>query len=346
MGGTISTDLMVDLSAQPVALKGNIFLDRLDLDPIIGSKNTASSSHNKLADTRFDSSYLRDFNLDGQINIQHILRKQVDIGAIQVKLHLNKGQLLIAPIAINMEKIGQLSASFLIDASTDITHLKLETHSDKIDYGYFLRKVRKSKKASGKLYMKSALEADGNSVYDIIRNAKGKVLLYGGKGVLGQTDLFITLNAGNLLNEIMPKFLKQDKQVKLKCFYTQWDIDKSVIYSDNSLFRFSSLDLALAGKYDPIKGKVNILISPKARGFQILDVAIPVQVKGPINNPRFIPGALPGVSVLGLSELNLQEPDRLFKFLNPLKDLFKSSSFQYIVPEKSAANFKPSSVNS
>ncbi|MCU7959236.1 MAG: AsmA family protein [gamma proteobacterium symbiont of Bathyaustriella thionipta] len=323
MGGKVATNLLINFAAQPVAMKGNISIERLNLDPILAARSTAGSEQKKIADIPFDSSRLRGFDLDGEIDVQHVLRKKVDIGSIQVKLHLQQGKMHIDPISINMGKIGKLSAEVLIDGSSDITHLRLKAHSDEIDYGQLLRKVRKSKDASGKLYLDAQLESDGNSTHNLIKDSHGKVLIYGGKGVLGKTDLFVTLNAGNLLNAMIPKFLKQDRRAKLKCFYTQWNIDKSVVYSQDSLFRFSELDIALVGKYNPIKRKINILISPKARGFQILDVAVPVQIKGPIDNPGFIPGALPSVSVLGLSELNLQEPGRLFKLLKPIKDLFK-----------------------
>jgi hypothetical protein len=71
-----------------------------------------------------------------------------------------------------------------------------------------------------------------------------------------------------------------------------------------------------------VKLQMDLFVSPKAADRTLVDVAVPVRVKGDLTDPTILPGALPSLSMLGLVNLDLNRPADLLGVITPVDEMF------------------------
>ncbi len=176
--------------------------------------------------------------------------------------------------------------------------IKLSGKLSDFDYGQF------SDGLEGSFDANIDLNSKGYSLDKILNNLNGKALISAGKGKLG--GRVVDLWASDFLTSILP-FPGKKKHTDLTCAVGLFDIvngqaeSKILIDTDNVLIEGK-------GNINLVQGELDLKFKPEPKQVSLVNMAVPLNVKGNWANPSIIPAAGGLVKKLGTIALNAVNP--------------------------------------
>jgi uncharacterized protein involved in outer membrane biogenesis len=142
-------------------------------------------------------------------------------------------------------------------------------------------------KAEGKVEGKFALAAEGENGDSLMRTLKGRFLLTSGAGRL--TSKSLNFWSRSLITSLLLPIKKDE--TKLNCAIADFTIDKGVAQSRAIIVDTSENTVFGKGKINLVKGTMDMLLKPSPKDLTLFDVATPVRISGPLENPVIAPQA-------------------------------------------------------
>ncbi|MCG6886267.1 MAG: AsmA family protein [Proteobacteria bacterium] len=306
---------------------GHVNISQLSLDMLGGKKKKAETGlaaeeEKILNEVIIPVNILQKMNLSFDLVVEKIIRHQHGVGDLALQASIKQGVVSIKPFELNLGKNGTVAGSVEFDSSETPPSMNVNISSNKVDYGGLLQKMDISDVAEGSFELNLKLQGRGNTLLTLINDTKGHLAVIGGQGKFKNSDLKVTLNINNVVSAMMPSFFKKEENIDLHCFATRWNIQDGKAITDSTLFETNKVSIAVAGVVDLVKLQMDLFVSPKAADRTLVDVAVPVRVKGDLTDPTILPGALPSLSMLGLVNLDLNRPADLLGVITPVDEMF------------------------
>ena len=306
---------------------GHVNISQLSLDMLGGKKQKAKTGlvaeeDKSLHEVILPVDILKKMSLNFDLEVDKVVKHQKDVGKLKLQASVKQGIVLVKPMELDLGKDGIVNGSFEFDSTDTPPSMKVRISSSKIDYGALLQKMDISSVAEGALELSLKLHGNGGTLLSLVKDTKGHLAIIGGPGKLKNSDMKVTLNITNVISTMMPSFFKKEEDIELQCFVTRWNIQDGKAITDSSLLETDKVNIAMSGAIDLTKLQLDLLVSPKPANRSLVDVALPVWVKGDISKPSILPGALPSFNMLGLVNVDLNYPADLLGVITPVDEMF------------------------
>ncbi len=241
--------------------------------------NSVKSRHNG-ARNLLSYEALNSIDADIKIAAKNLLSGEDELGSAKVKLALKEGRLQIEPIALEIPG-GHFEASLdYTPTATDVA-LKIRADIEDFDLGVLIRRLKPGADMGGKIYMDLDLDSIAADPASIMANASGHFDfgLVPKNFSAGIVDLW----AVNLLSAIMDKSTEKD-QSEMNCVVVRTRLEQGVM-SEEAIYLDTS-NMRIAGKMDIDFNtrELEIKLAPKAKNPEFFSLAIPIQVKGSLDD--------------------------------------------------------------
>ena len=293
MGGSdIAGDASISLSgATPkiVAKLSSSLLDAKDFGikpaPAEGEAPAAKSSDGRIfPDDPLPFDLLKAVDAKIDFTGQKVIREPVTFDGLAVALNLAGGKLTIGKIDAGVTG-GKLGLSGVIDGSAKQPAVALKLTSRGIEAGTLMNTLGQSAILSGgKMDTDIDVKGAGNSVRQIMAGLNGKFGMQMGSGKINNrfarivlSDLFQLISTGSADSS------------NLNCFVTQFDIAKGVATSKALAMDTNGATIHGSGKINLGSEKLDMKLDPSAKQTNLVQLAIPVNVRGTLASPSVTP---------------------------------------------------------
>jgi uncharacterized protein involved in outer membrane biogenesis len=313
--------------ADQTIVDGRVNISQLSLDMLGGKKQKAKTGvvgeeEKFLHEVILPVDILKKMSLNFGLEVDKVVKHQKDVGKLKLQASIKQGIVLVKPMELDLGKDGIVAGLFEFDSTDTPPSMNVRISSSKIDYGALLQKLDISNVAEGALELSLKLHGKGGTLLSLVKDTKGHLAIIGGPGKLKNSDMKVTLNITNVISTMMPSFFKKEENIELQCFVTRWNIQDGKAITDSSLLETDKVNIAMSGAIDLTKLQLDLLVSPKPAKRSLIDVAVPVWVKGEISSPSILPGALPSFNMLGLVNVDLNYPADLLGVITPVDEMF------------------------
>lgn len=168
-----------------------------------------------------------------------------------------------------------------------------------LDYKEFAKGMK-----SGKVNVDIDVKGHGENANALIRSLNGSALLSGGEGSM--TGDAVNLWASNLIMTMLST-VKGGSDTKILCTIADFKIENGIARSKAIIVDTEHVAIFGRGQIDLAAGRMDMVFTPKPKEENILSLATPIRVAGPIENPRVAPdtgGAIKKFGGLFLSAIN------------------------------------------
>ncbi len=220
--------------------------------------------------------------LDAQITIaaKQVLSGDDTLGSGEVKLALQDAHLQVEPITLKIPG-GRFDAGIDYTPSPEDVTFGVRADIEAFDLGVLIRRLKPGSDMGGKLYLDVDFDSNAPDAASIMANASGHLDF----GLVPENFSagIIDLWAVNLLSAIMDKSTEKD-QSTMNCVVVRTRMDDGIL-KEEAIYLDTS-NMRIAGKTD-INFKtreLEIKLAPKAKTPEFFSVAIPIQVKGSLDD--------------------------------------------------------------
>lgn len=323
--------LAVRREGKRIVVDGHARVNRLSLDMLGGEreeqgKPPVSEEIREAEEVALPIDVLQAMSLTIGIEVDSITRHDNDLGSFRMQATVQDGVVAVEPVVLALHGSDEVTGSFRFDSRARPPSLDVRSSGPRIAYGRLLRGLGISDVAEGDLEFRLQLQGQGTTLRRLIRDTRGHLAIMAGAGRFRNRDLRVTLNMSNVVHAMMPSFFKKEQDVSLHCFVTRWEMQDGKAVTDSTLLQTNRVNVAMVGYVDVIGQQLDLLISPRPIDRTVVDVAVPVRVRGSLANPAITPGALPSLSVLGLVNLDLNYPTDLLGVIKPVDELFRKQA--------------------
>lgn len=231
---------------------------------------------------------LNAFDASIAVTAEQVLGGKEKLGSAKVLFELQDSSLRVEPISLEIPG-GRFEAGIDYTLSPTDMALKIKADIEDFDMGVLVRHLKPESDMGGRLYLDIEMDSTAPDPTTILANASGHLDF----GLVPEnfSSGVIDLWAVNLLSAIMDKSTEKDQSV-INCVVvrtrlTEGLLEEEAIYLDTSNMR-------IAGKMniDFKTRDLEIKLAPKAKSPEFFSVAIPIQVKGNLDDFGLKIGAL------------------------------------------------------
>ncbi len=219
---------------------------------------------------------------DANINIaaKQVLAGEDKLGAAQLVVKIKDASLQVEPITLAIPG-GRFDASVEYAPSLADVTLKIKADVEEFDVGVLIRHLKPGSDMGGRLYLDIDIDSTAPDPASIMANASGHLDF--GLVPKNFSSGIIDLWAVNLLSAIMDKSTEKDQAV-MNCVVIRTKLEEGVL--EEEAIYLDTSNMRIAGKMD-INFKtrdLEIKLAPKAKSPEFFSVAIPIQVKGNLDD--------------------------------------------------------------
>lgn len=220
------------------------------------------------------------FDADIRIAAEQVQSGEEKLGSAEVVLALKDATLRVEPITLKIPG-GRFDAGLEYTPSTTDIALKIRADIEDFDVGTLIRHMKPGTEMGGKLYLDVDLESTAPDAASIMKNANGRLDF--GLVPKNFSSGLIDLWAVNLLSAIMDKSTEKDQAV-VNCVVVRTKLEAGVL-GEEAIYLDTS-NMRIAGKLDIDFNtrELEIKLAPKAKSPEFFSMAIPIQVKGSLDD--------------------------------------------------------------
>ncbi len=250
------------------------------------SKSTADSeevveeANPKKGKSVFSYEVLNTFDADIRIAAEQVQSGEEKLGSAEVVVEIENASLKVEPITLEIPG-GHFNAGVEYTPSASDIGLKIRADIEDFDVGVLIRHLKPESDMGGRLYLDIDLDSTAPDPASIMANASGKLDF--GLVPKNFSAGIIDLWAVNLLSAIMDKSTEKDQSV-MNCVVIRTKLDEGVL--EEEAIYLDTSNMRIAGKMD-INFKtrdLDIKLAPKAKSPEFFSVAVPIQVKGSLDD--------------------------------------------------------------
>ena len=223
---------------------------------------------------------LNAFDAMVRIAVEQVVSGEDKLGAAQVVLAVEDASLQLEPITLEIPG-GRFDAGVKYTPSPDDITLTVRADIEDFDVGVLIRHLKPGSDMGGRLYLDVDLDSTAPDPAAIMANANGHLDF----GLVPEniSSGLIDLWAVNLLSAIMDKSTEKDQAV-MNCVVVRTKIKEGVLEEEAIYLDTSNMRIAGKMDIDFNTGDLEIKLAPKAKSPEFFSVAIPIQVKGSLDD--------------------------------------------------------------
>ncbi len=248
--------------------------------PVAEAVEEAEQSTQELEKSLLSYEVLNAFDAGVRIAVEQVMSGEERLGAAQVVLAVKDANLLVEPITLEIPG-GRFNAGVDYTPSPDDMTLKIRADVEDFDAGVLIRHLKPGSDMGGRLYLDVELDSVAPGPAAIMANANGRLDF--GLVPKNFSSGIIDLWAVNLLSAIMDKSTEKDQSV-MNCVVVRTKMEEGVLKEEAIYLDTSNMRIAGKMDIDFNTGDIEIKLAPKAKRPEFFSVAIPIQVKGKLDD--------------------------------------------------------------
>ena len=288
-------------SKQPRGLVSGTVVSHLlhfsDLAPLIGADSNESHAErgaaiaqpeNKVLPVeQFKTERWGSVDADIKFSAEKIIReKELPINKLMVLLRLQEGVLSLSPLNFDIAG-GNLSSNIILDGSRktgkNAIQATLKVTARHLKLHQLFPDLKLLQQSAGEINGDASLSAVGNSVASLLGASNGEIKALINQGTVSKLLLEeMGLNIGNV---ILTR-LAGDKQVKLNCMATDFDVTNGLMQTRSFIVDTDVAIIAVSGNINLAQEKLDMTIKTHSKGLRVISLRAPLYVRGSFNKPR------------------------------------------------------------
>ncbi|NKB49550.1 MAG: AsmA family protein [Alphaproteobacteria bacterium] len=293
----LTGDLLIDLSKPELDLEGNLAATWLDLGPWLTSESEMAPRHpaRLLNDDRIDFAALIDFNGRLSLKAEALVASDLLFRDVALTFDFKDGQLKVSPAEARFDA-RTIDGTLRVDARAHPPATALQLSSREADIGRLLARIFDDEFVHGIGGMDLAINGRGWTLAEIVGSSSGhlRVLMEGGEVKTGSLDLLV-----GGLSELLPGLGSGNAGwTAINCVAGDFDLQGGVATSRVALLDSEVLRLVGKGQIDLSHDTLEFYVSPSAKSVT-LNVAVPVNLTGPLEDPSITPDELSILARIG-----------------------------------------------
>jgi uncharacterized protein involved in outer membrane biogenesis len=216
------------------------------------------------------------------------LQEKMEFKDFDLTLNLDNGHLVVAPLLTTFAN-GKIEANVDLDGAKPTPTLVTAVKGAGIDYGMLLKNMEIVDDMQGTLDLDIDLRGAGGSMRAIAAGLNGKTEIVSGEGVISNKVLKI---AGAGLSDIMGPLMGEEKDAKLNCIVSRFNVENGVATSQAMIFDSEAFTVTGGGTVDLRSEKLDLNMDTATREVSIASLAVPFNIGGTLKSPTFAPDAV------------------------------------------------------
>ncbi len=213
------------------------------------------------------------------------LQEKIELKDFDLTLSLDNGHLQVAPLLTTFAN-GKIEANVDLDGGKPTPTLVAAVKGTGIDYGLLLRDMEIVNDMQGTLDLDIDLRGAGGSMRAIAAGLNGKTEIVSNEGVISNKLMKIV---GVGLSDIMGPLMGEEKDAKLNCIVSRFDIENGVATSRAMIFDSEAFTVTGGGTVDLRSEKLDLNMDTATREVSIASLAVPFNIGGTLKSPTFAP---------------------------------------------------------
>jgi uncharacterized protein involved in outer membrane biogenesis len=205
----------------------------------------------------------------------------LEVLGIDASLQLDDGHLVIREAGADYEG-GSLRTELRIDARTPDPALTLRLEADDVNLDKVLQALKEDTRPTGFLDASIALESRGHSPAELRSNLEGTFRAVLRDGIVASKfgDAFVN----KVLRLSLPALLSSGR-TGFGCIVAEFEIEEGVAVAQTLVIDAKKVVVTGSGEIDLGANAFDLVLSPKARDPEVLNLSAEVEVTGPLEKP-------------------------------------------------------------
>tara|TARA_B100000242_G_C43047406_1_gene488999 strand:- start:750 stop:2510 length:1761 start_codon:yes stop_codon:yes gene_type:complete len=317
----LQPDLLIELERDVPKISGDLVFTTLDYDDALDYgllvdlidviKEALYDPEEEPQQPGYDWSKLE---IEADITVEELAENGVGFLAFKAPLTLQEGALAFGPLK-SLSDQAVMDGRVTFDTSAEPAKMAARINLQEWDYAALQKAFRDVSDVKGKANLIVDITSQGNGNADLKNNLGGHVSLIAGRANFPVKTL--NLWGSGLVNMMLPD-LSADTQADMNCAVADFEFENGVA-SANALFIDTSV-VTVRGKgtYDYPSNMLDLSLEPESKGVEVLDVAVPVHLRGALSSPDISASKIGIAEKLGSLSLGLMNPAFLVYSLTDL----------------------------
>ena len=233
------------------------------------------------SDKPIDFGWMKKVDLNIAIEVESFAREQFLAQSAQFLVKIKSGQLSISPARLVYPK-GELDMDLELD-TREIPRLTFKALGENIDPRKALDIQAYKKELKGEMDIDMSFSTSGLTPHEMAANSQGSIYITMQNGKLSAplADLVFWDVAGWAWKKATDKNFYD-----ITCGVADYTIDKGVISTKAFILDTKNITITGAGTIDLSREQVDYVLVPDKKSLDIITKADPVNIKGPLNDPK------------------------------------------------------------
>lgn len=285
LGGTLSVDVGGEVPVLDADVRSEL-LDFRDLAGLIGEDDVAGAPSGAAAGPDDDATVLPDdpFDLtglravDGTVTIvaTEIRRGGSVFQDVRGTVRLDGGRLVADPLELGFAS-GTLAGTLRVDAAQDTPRFTAELRVRKLDLGVLVGDLDPQQATWGRLSGRADLKGYGRSVHAIAATLDGEVLLYMGRGGIGNV---LIEGMGLDVTEVIASLFSDDPDSPIECIILPLTATAGVLRGETMLLRAAQDTVMAEGFVDLGREDLEVRLRVYPHDFSLFNAPSVLTVRG------------------------------------------------------------------
>ena len=281
----------ISMNAAVPKVTARLNSNRLDLDELFPDQSQPQLPEQRSAETRkqqklfsrapIERSLLQGLDANVSLKIDRLKFQGNVVEKLEGRASLVSGKLTVDHLFATLDE-GKLVGKLTFDASKKRPSLRIKADIRELPLGKFLKKADITDALKLTIDAEMDVKGRGESIHAIMASLQGKSKVIGRNG---RIDSKFLSGAVSGVSNIIPWFKNEDAN-KIHCFVSRFDIDKGIADSKVMLLETVGMTVKGDGNIDLGRETLDLTFVPKAKNTSLASFALPMQFKGPINDPK------------------------------------------------------------
>jgi AsmA protein len=295
----LNGDLSLDTNPKVLTLKGQVTIDRLDINPYLApgaNDDTVKAAKAKAANPEAPIALggLKAVNADFTLAVGELLLPNIKLDQAIVKANLEDGVLRADMSKVNAYG-GNGKASLMVDAREATPSIRSTLDVSDIKVQPFLTQMMHFTRMTGKGAVRYDIAASGDSAKAILANMTGKGDIRFTDGAIAGADLeAISRVLQSVVNgEALGAAIGNDAKTPFGRMGASFTVEHGVLQTKDFQLVNPTVEMNGRGNVDLNNRTLEFHFEPKAvkgiPGLKLVDIGVPFYVKGPWEKPGYGP---------------------------------------------------------
>ena len=246
-----------------------------------GKKKKSHKKEPVFSDEPIDFGWLKKCDVDVAISVESFAKEQFLAKSAQLQVKIKSGVLSINPARFVYPK-GELDMDLELDGR-ELPRLTFKAFGKNINPHRALDTQAYKKELKGSVNVDLSFSTSGLTPHDMAANSQGSIYITMQNGKISAP--LVDLVFGDLAGWAWKKVTDKN-YYDITCGVSDYTIDKGVISTKIFILDFKDITITGAGTIDLGREQVQYVLVPKKKSLQIIEKADPVDIKGPLNDPK------------------------------------------------------------